>query len=108
VSIYNGAWFYYVPLFYLRRLIFVNVKEMSLKDTVELMNSSDFKDRFKAEYYQTKIRAEKLKAMLMKYESGILDFQPKCSYELLSLQLVHMEEYLADLEMRAEIEDVVL
>ena len=23
-----------------------------LKDTIELMNSSDYKDRFKAEYYQ--------------------------------------------------------
>lgn len=29
---------------------------MELKDTVELMNSEDYKDRFKAEYYQTKIR----------------------------------------------------
>lgn len=29
---------------------------MELKDTVELMNSDDYKDRFKAEYYQTKIR----------------------------------------------------
>lgn len=26
-----------------------------LKDTIELMNSSDYKDRFKAEYYQLKI-----------------------------------------------------
>lgn len=25
-----------------------------LKDTIELMNSSDYKDRFKAEYYQLK------------------------------------------------------
>lgn len=29
-----------------------------LKDTVELMTSSDYKDRFRAEYWQTKIRAE--------------------------------------------------
>lgn len=27
-----------------------------LKDTIELMNSSDYKDRFKAEYYQLEIR----------------------------------------------------
>lgn len=26
-----------------------------LKDTIELMNSSDYKDRFKAEYYQLKV-----------------------------------------------------
>lgn len=29
---------------------------MELKDTIELMNSSDHKDRFKAEYQQVKIR----------------------------------------------------
>ena len=34
---------------------------MKLQDTIELMNSSDFKDRFKAEYYQLKIRRDGLK-----------------------------------------------
>ena len=29
---------------------------MELKDTVELMNSEDYKERFKAEYLQAKIR----------------------------------------------------
>ena len=33
---------------------------MELKDTIELMKSNDYKDRFKAEYYQVKIRREKL------------------------------------------------
>ena len=33
---------------------------MELKDTIDLMISSDYKDRFKAEYYQVKIRVEKL------------------------------------------------
>ena len=32
---------------------------MELKDTIELMNSADYKERFKAEYFQTKIRYEK-------------------------------------------------
>lgn len=27
---------------------------MELQDTIELMNSSDYKDRFKAEYWQAK------------------------------------------------------
>lgn len=27
---------------------------MELKDTIELMNSTDYKERFRAEYYQTK------------------------------------------------------
>ena len=33
---------------------------MELKDTVELMNSKDYKERFKAEYLQAKIRYDKL------------------------------------------------
>lgn len=33
---------------------------MELKDTIKLMESKDYKERFKAEYYQTKIRWEKL------------------------------------------------
>ena len=31
-----------------------------LKDTVELMQSEDYKKRFKAEYYQLEIRLDKL------------------------------------------------
>ena len=37
---------------------------MELKDTVSLMQSADYKERFKAEYYQLVIRYKKLKAML--------------------------------------------
>ena len=43
---------------------------MVLKDTIDLMNSSDFKERFKAEYYQLKIRHEGLSKMLEKYREG--------------------------------------
>lgn len=43
---------------------------MELKNTVELMNSEDYKERFKAEYYQTKIRYEKLKAFNNKIEAS--------------------------------------
>lgn len=39
---------------------------MELKDTIDLMNSSDYKDRFKAEYWQVKIRLEKLRKMIAK------------------------------------------
>lgn len=37
---------------------------MELKDTVTTMNNLDYKERFKAEYYQLKIRLEKLTVML--------------------------------------------
>ena len=33
---------------------------MELKDTIELMQSADYKDRFKAEYFQAVIRLKKL------------------------------------------------
>ena len=39
---------------------------MELNETVELMNSADYKDRFKGEYFQVKIRYDKLKAMCEK------------------------------------------
>ena len=43
---------------------------MELKDTATLMVSSDYKERFKAEYYQLKIKLEKLKCMLQKLDNG--------------------------------------
>ena len=81
---------------------------MELKDTIDLMNSEDFKERFIAEYYQTKIRYEKLHKMLIKYEAKTLNFEPKCSLELLTEQAKHMGLYLKCLEIRAEIEGIDL
>lgn len=81
---------------------------MELKDTIELMNSKDFKDRFKAEYHQLVIRAKGLKAMLEKYKNGTLPFNPKCSYEIFFTQLVYMENYINVLEERAKIENIEL
>ena len=81
---------------------------MELKDTIELMNSSDYKERFKGEYWQTKIRYDKLHKMLIKYKAKTLDFEPSCSLELLSEQAKHMGMYLKCLEIRAEIEKIEL
>lgn len=81
---------------------------MELKDTIELMNSADYKERFKAEYMQTKIRYEKLHKMCIKYEAGTLNFTPSCSLELLKAQKGYMGHYLHCLEIRAEIEKIDL
>jgi len=81
---------------------------MKLLETVEMMNSSDFKERFRAEYFQLKIRKEGLANMLEKYKNGALSFTPKCSYELLHTQLVYMECYMNVLEERAKIENIEL
>ena len=79
-----------------------------LKSTVELMQSEDFKDRFKAEYLQLKIRIQGLESMLKQYKEGTLPFTPKCGYEILHEQLAYMKGYLDRLEERAKIEGIEL
>ena len=81
---------------------------MKLNDTVEMMNSDDFGDRMRAEYFQLTNRADGLEAMLKKYKDGTLNFTPKCSYELLFEQLVYMRRYQEVLENRFETEGIVL
>ena len=81
---------------------------MQLKDTVEMMNSEDFKERFKAEYYQLSLRLYSLTSMLYKWKNNMLDFEPKCSKETLENQLVFMHGYLDILRLRAEIEGIDL
>lgn len=79
-----------------------------LKQTVELMNSSDYKERFKAEYYQLKIRYDKLNAMCKKWDAGELNFVPTCPRDIYETQLSAMYDYLAVLETRATMENVEL
>lgn len=81
---------------------------MELKDTIDLMNSSDYKERFKAEYLQAKIRYDKLDTMTVKYEAGTLNFTPSCSLELLKEQKKFMGNYIRCLKIRAEIEGIKL
>ena len=81
---------------------------MQLNDTISLMQSADYIERFQAEYYQTKIRYEKLHKMIIKYEAGTLDFTPTCSIELFKMQASAMGSYLFALEVRAEIEKITL
>ncbi|WP_267239941.1 crAss001_48 related protein [Clostridium perfringens] len=81
---------------------------MKLSETVQMMESSDYKERFKAEYLQLKIRIEGLSNMLEKYKNGTLNFKPSCSYELLNYQLFVMKKYSKCLEERAVIEGIEL
>ena len=81
---------------------------MELKDTIELMTSEDYKERFKAEYLQLKIRVEGLRKMLIKWDADKLDFTPLCPRAVYLTQKRYMEEYLNQLEVRAEIEDIEL
>lgn len=85
---------------------------MELKETVELMNSVDYKDRFIAEYHQVKIRYEKLKNFCNKIEVetmlGKEVTKHDCPLELLREQQKYMGLYLSVLEKRALIENVEL
>lgn len=81
---------------------------MQLVDTVELMLSEDYKERFKGEYYQVKERYERLRRMVVRYQAGTLNFEPKCDLELLKSQLSAMRNYIYMLEVRAEIEGIEL
>ena len=103
----------------------------TMVDTVYLMQSKDYKTRFIAEYVQLKIRYERLKHLLNKWQAfnnkfydyskepvsdeqsmkdfiDWLGFLPSCSFRLLKTQQEQMEELLHTLEVRAEIEGINL
>ena len=81
---------------------------MKLIDTVPLMNSEDYKERFKAEYYQVFVRFVKLKAMLEKWDKDELDFEPTCPYSTYEMQIKAMRDYISVLEARAVMENIDL
>lgn len=82
--------------------------KMKLKDTIDMMTSEDYRERFKAEYCQAKIRYDSLHKMCIKYEAGTLHFAPGSSLALLKEQKSAMGHYLYCLELRAEIEGIAL
>jgi len=81
---------------------------MELKETADMMCSADYKERFKAEYYQLKIRFEKLTKMCEKWDAGQLDFTPTCPRQIYYIQIYAMHLYLQVLESRAEMENIKL
>ena len=83
-------------------------KVMKLSDTIELMTSENWQDRFKAEYLQTKIRYEKLHEMIIRREAGKLDFETPIPFESWVAQERHMGLYLHELELQAAIHGIAL
>lgn len=79
-----------------------------LKDTIGMMGSSDYKERFRAEYCQVVIRSRKLKKMLDKWDSGELGFIPASPRSTYDMQLRAMMDYIAALEARAVMENINL
>lgn len=84
-----------------------------LRDTIHGMTSDDYKQRFIAEYEQTKIRYEKLKELNTKIEAHRRNFyilEPKhdCPFDVLREQQAAMGQYLHILELRAALENIEL
>lgn len=79
-----------------------------LNDTALLMLSTDYKDRFIAEYIQLETRIKGLETMLSNWDKELLTFIPSCPRSTYNLQLEYMKKYLAVLEARAKIEDIKL
>lgn len=75
---------------------------MELKDTIEMMTSADYKERFKAEYLQTKIRANKLHKAI---DSGVF---VSALNVIAQAQLNHMINYMSILAYRAYIQGIDL
>ena len=94
--------------------------QRKLADTAAGMTSPDYKERFRAEYIQTKIRYERLKAFNTKIEAAFrtecerpevkkAPMPPHdCPHDLLREQQEVMGQYLHILEVRAVIEGVDL
>ena len=80
----------------------------TLKDTVELMNSEDYKERFVAEYKQLVIRYRGLENMINKWDRDELNFKPTCPRSTYNIQIKAMTDYIAVLEARAVMEGIVL
>lgn len=81
---------------------------VSLEQTVELMLSEDYKERFQAEVYQLQQRILKLENLIDKYNNGELDFKPDTPIIILKNQLNHMHNYWDILMIRATIENIPL
>jgi len=91
---------------------------MTLRETVEMMLSGDYKERFIAEYVQLKIRYEKLKAYNNRIEAAnatrscypivaLVEEPPHdCPAEMLREQQQVMGNLLHLLEIRAVIEKI--
>ena len=82
------------------------IKNEELAQTAMLMVSSDYKDRFKAEYIQLKNRYQGLKRMVESWDAGTLHFTPTCPRDVYDNQLKCMNAYMTVLETRASLENV--
>ena len=82
------------------------INKEKMESTVDLMLSDDYKERFRAEFFQLYFRCDKLAKMLYDWEDGKLGFEPTCDHFMYVEQLKAMREYLHILAERAEEEGI--
>lgn len=81
---------------------------MTLSNTVKMMCSDDYKERFRAEYAQLVNRYCGLRRMLKKWDDGKLNFEPTCPRSTYNMQIKSTTDYMAVLEARAVMENIEL
>lgn len=126
-SLINRTLLWQVPELATRNLEPEITKVHCLYDTADMMVAKDYKTRFYAEYWQLKIRYEKLKKLNTRIEAANRAAEPAgyyprmenemkqismpkhdCPEGMLRAQQCAMEEYLHILELRAVIEGIDL
>lgn len=75
--------------------------KFTLEDTIEWMQSDDYKVRLKAEYWQLVIRMEKARNAVVHFIKPVLSTTAANRAEMLSDQFEIMKEYKKILEKRA-------
>ncbi len=79
----------------------MKIQATEIREIAHLLVSDDYKQRFVGEYWELKIRLEKLNEHLMKRKLGLLGFIPDSNETDLYAQAHAMETYLRILEERA-------
>lgn len=86
----------------------ITVKEAPLSVSRSTVESGDYRERLKAEYFQTKSRMEKLHRMLIRYRADKIKYDIASPVFVLENQEQCMRQYLEVLEIRAEYENIDL
>lgn len=86
----------------------MKIQATEIREIAHLLMSDDYKQRFVGEYWELKLRLEKLQAMIRKHSLGVLGFKPDCPISTLRDQASIMSSYLDILEERAIYEKIDL
>lgn len=86
----------------------MKIQATEIREIAHLLISDDYKQRFVGEYWELRLRIEKLEDMLRKEKLGVLGFKPDCPIGILRDQATLMHSYLEILEQRAIYEKIDL